>query len=205
MRYIEKYSYFCTITKTKIILNTTIMKNTLVGLVFLSVIWLSSCGGSATSENKPDSVLASKSAQSNTNAEALPVNNTSSEAVAEGAVVQLTKAMFLEKVYNYEKNPKEWVFAGDKPCIIDFYADWCRPCKMVAPIMVELAEKYKGQITIYKINTDQERELAQFFGIQSIPTMYFCPSGGAPQMTQGAMDKATYEKIISEVLLNNKK
>jgi len=181
------------------------MKNTFVGLVMLSVIWLSSCGGSATPENRPDSISPSNtSTQSNTTAEVQPVGNTSSAAASEGAVVQLTKAMFLEKVYNYEKNPKEWVFAGDKPCIIDFYADWCRPCKMVAPIMAELAEKYKGQITIYKIDTDKERELAQFFGIQSIPTMYFCPSDGDPQMTQGAMDKATYEKIITEVLLKKK-
>lgn len=205
MRYIKNIHIFAPSKKSNIILNTSSMKNTLVGLVLLSVIWLSSCGGAATPEKTPDEILATKSAQSNTSAEVLPVNNTSSAAVAEGAVVQLTKAMFLEKVYNYEKNPKEWVFAGDKPCIIDFYADWCRPCKMVAPIMAELAEKYKGQITIYKINTDQERELAQFFGIQSIPTMYFCPSEGDPQMTQGAMDKATYEKIITEVLLNNKK
>jgi thioredoxin len=118
-----------------------------------------------------------------------------------GAVVQLTKAMFLEKVYDYEKNPKQWSFAGDKPCIIDFYADWCRPCKMVAPIMEELAEKYKGQITIYKVNTDQERELAQFFSIRSIPTMFFCPSSGNPQLTQGALSKEEYEKLINEFLL----
>ena len=95
----------------------------------------------------------------------------------------LNKKTFLEKVFNYEAN-KEWKFEGELPCIIDFYADWCRPCKMVAPIMEELAEKYKGQITIYKINTDQERELAQFFSIRSIPTMFFCPSSGDPQLTQ---------------------
>jgi thioredoxin len=180
------------------------MKNTFVGLVLLSVIWLSSCGGAATPEKNPDSILATKSAQSTTNTDALPVNTASSPAISDGAVVQLTKAMFLEKVYNFEKNPKEWVFAGDKPCIIDFYADWCRPCKMVAPIMAELAEKYKGQITVYKINTDQERELAQFFGIQSIPTMYFCPATGDPQMAQGALPKETYEKVITDFLLQKK-
>lgn len=178
------------------------MKNTFVALAFLSVIWLSSCGGAATAEKKSDSTVSnSVNDQSAADAEVQTVSNTSLPTASDGAVVQLTKAMFLEKVYNYEKNPKEWAFIGDKPCIIDFYADWCRPCKMVAPIMAELAEKYKGQITIYKINTDQERELAQFFGINSIPTMYFCPANGDPQMTQGAMDKDTYEKIIAEVLL----
>ena len=178
------------------------MKNTFVALAFLSVIWLSSCGGAATAEKKSDSTVSnSVNDQSAANAEVQTVSNTSLPTASDGAVVQLTKAMFLEKVYNYEKNPKEWAFIGDKPCIIDFYADWCRPCKMVAPIMAELAEKYKGQITIYKINTDQERELAQFFGINSIPTMFFCPAKGDPQMTQGAMDKDTYEKIIAEVLL----
>jgi len=181
------------------------MKNTFVALAFLSVIWLSSCGGAATPEKKPGSTVSKDvNDQANTNAVAQPVNNTTETASSDGAVIQLTKAMFLEKVYNFEKNPKTWTFEGDKPCIIDFYADWCKPCKMVAPIMAELAEKYKGQITIYKINTDQERELAQFFGIRSIPTMYFCPSKGDPQMTQGAMDKETYEKIIAEVLLNKK-
>ena len=178
------------------------MKNTFVALAFLSVIWLSSCGGAATAEKKSDSTVSnSVNDQSAADAEVQTVSNTSLPTASDGAVVQLTKAMFLEKVYNYEKNPKEWAFIGDKPCIIDFYADWCRPCKMVAPIMAELAEKYKGQITIYKINTDQERELAQFFGINSIPTMFFCPAKGDPQMTQGAMDKDTYEKIIAEVLL----
>jgi thioredoxin len=181
------------------------MKNTFVALALLSVVWLSGCAGAASPENKPGtSVEANAKNEAIPNTVAEPVSNTSSSPAPEGAVVQLTKAMFLEKVYNYEKNPKEWVFEGDKPCVIDFYADWCRPCKMVAPIMAELAEKYKGQITIYKINTDQERELAQLFGINSIPTMYFCPADGKPQMTQGAMDKDTYEKIIAEVLLNKK-
>lgn len=181
------------------------MKNTLAALAFLSILWLSSCAGTASPENNTASSVPPKS---NNEEGAIPaaqsVAGNTTTATAEGAVIQLTKAMFLEKVYNYEKNPKEWVFEGDKPCIIDFYADWCKPCKMVAPIMAELAEKYKGQITIYKINTDEERELAQLFGIRSIPTMYFCPADGRPQMTQGAMDKATYEKIISEVLLNKK-
>ncbi|MFZ4547111.1 MAG: thioredoxin [Bacteroidales bacterium] len=177
------------------------MKNTFIGLIFLSLTWLSSCGNSASTENKPESaapLVSSEQIKSTTG------DQTASPVVPgneSGAVVQLTKAMFLEKVYDFEKNPKHWSFAGDKPCIIDFYADWCRPCKMVAPIMSELAEKYKGQITIYKVNTDQERELAQFFNIRSIPTMFFCPAKGDPQLTQGALAKEEYEKLINEFLL----
>lgn len=177
------------------------MKNSIIGIVFFSVVWLSSCNGAAKPENESD---LSKATLTNTQSSdaGLPEGNTTAVLPAEtGAVIQLTKAMFLEKVYNFEKNPKEWSFIGDKPCIIDFYADWCRPCKMVAPIMAELSEKYKGQIVIYKVNTDQQQELAQFFGIRSIPTMLFCPAKGDPQMTQGALPKENYEKIITEFLL----
>jgi len=180
------------------------MKNSFIGLVFLSIVWLSSCSGTAKPENLSDSTLAATTNIVVSDDGTTPIKNPSESANENGTVIHLTKAMFLEKVYNFEKNPKQWSYIGDKPCLIDFYADWCRPCKMVAPIMDELAEKYKGQIIIYKINTDKERELAQFFGISSIPTMLFCPAKGDPQMTQGALDKATYEKIITEVLLQKK-
>ncbi len=182
------------------------MKNTFLGLVFLSIVWLSSCGGSATPENKPDSAITATSMtdQDKPNNNAQPDNNTTSVSNESGEVVQLTKAIFLQHVYDFEKNPDKWTFKGDKPCIIDFYADWCRPCKMVAPIMDELSTKYKGQVTIYKVNTDQERELAGFFGIQSIPTVFFCPANGDPQMAQGAMPKESYEKAITDFLLKNK-
>jgi len=183
------------------------MKNTIIGLVFLSLIWLSSCGSSATAEDGKDSTVAAAGSESNNNSASTATgseNNASKTESAEAEVIQLTKAVFLEKVYDYEKNPKQWMYKGDKPCIIDFYADWCRPCKMVAPIMAEFAEKYKGQLVIYKVNTDQEKELAQFFGIRSIPTMFFCPTSGEPQMTQGALPKDTYEKVITEVLLQKK-
>ncbi len=178
------------------------MKNTFFGLIFLSIIWLSSCGGSLKSDPKSDTteVNTSLTEQSGTPTGDKPDNNASATA-AEGQVIMLTKAMFLEKVYDYEKNPKAWTFKSDKPCVIDFYADWCRPCKQVAPIMAELAEKYKGEIIIYKVNTDQERELAQFFEIRSIPTVFFCPPTGEPQMTQGALPKETFEKVITDVLL----
>ena len=111
----------------------------------------------------------------------------------------LTKETFLKKVFNYEQN-KEWKFEGDKPCIIDFYADWCGPCKMVAPILEELSEEYKGKVDIYKVDTEVEQELSAAFGIRSIPSMLFCPSDEQPQMAQGALPKHNLEQVIKEVL-----
>jgi thioredoxin len=115
----------------------------------------------------------------------------------------LTKQTFLEKVFNYEKN-KEWKFEGKLPCLIDFYADWCAPCKMVAPILEELNEEYKGKINIYKVNTEQEQELAAAFGISSIPSLLFCPIDGQPQMAMGALPKESMKKTIDDILLKNK-
>lgn len=117
------------------------------------------------------------------------------------ATTHLTKADFLAKVANYEANPTEWVYLGDKPCIIDFYANWCGPCKMVAPVLEELSEEYKEQIYIYKVNTEEEQELAGAFGIRSIPSILFCPMGAQPQMAAGALPKATFKQAIHEVLL----
>ena len=111
----------------------------------------------------------------------------------------LTKKDFLEKVFNFEKN-KEWKFEGDVPCLIDFYADWCQPCKMVAPILEELSDEYGDKINIYKVDTEAERELSAAFGIRSIPSMLFCPKDGEPQMAAGALPKQNLEQIISEVL-----
>ncbi len=115
----------------------------------------------------------------------------------------LTKQTFQEKVFNYEVN-KEWKFEGDLPCIIDFYADWCQPCKMVAPVLEELAEEYKGKINIYKVNTEAEQELAAAFGIQSIPSILFVPMGEQPQMAQGALPKESFKQVIEDVLLKAK-
>ena len=112
----------------------------------------------------------------------------------------LTKETFLKKVFNYEEN-KEWKFEGDKPCIIDFYADWCGPCKMVAPILEELSDEYEGKINIYKVDTEAEQELAAAFGIRSIPSMLFCPKEGQPQMAQGALPKESLIGAINDVLL----
>jgi thioredoxin 1 len=112
----------------------------------------------------------------------------------------LTKETFLEKVFNYEIN-QEWKFEGNLPCLIDFYADWCGPCKMVAPILEELSKEFDGKINIYKVNTEEEQELAAAFGIQSIPSMLFCPKDGKPQMAMGALPKQAMTDAINEVLL----
>ena len=115
--------------------------------------------------------------------------------------IHLTKAEFIAKVSNYEAGPTEWKYLGDKPCIIDFYAAWCGPCKTLAPILEDLAKEYDGQIYIYKVDTEAEQELAAAFGIRSIPTMLFCPMGEAPQMAQGALPKNELIKVIKDVLL----
>lgn len=111
----------------------------------------------------------------------------------------LTKEAFLEKVFNFKEN-KEWKFEGKKPALIDFYADWCGPCKMLAPILEELSEEYGDKIDIYKIDTEADQELSAAFGIRSIPSMLFCPTEGEPQMANGALPKADLERVISEVL-----
>lgn len=114
----------------------------------------------------------------------------------------LTKETFLTKVFNYEQN-QEWKFEGELPCLIDFYADWCGPCKMVAPILEELSKEFDGKINIYKVNTEVEQELAAAFGIQSIPSMLFCPKDGKPQMAMGALPKQAMTDAINEVLLSS--
>jgi thioredoxin len=113
---------------------------------------------------------------------------------------KLSKETFLEKVFNYEQN-KEWKYEGELPCLIDFYADWCGPCKMVHPILEELSKEYEGKIKIYQIDTEVEQELAAAFGIRSIPSLLFCPADGQPQMAQGALPKASLKKAIEEILL----
>lgn len=121
--------------------------------------------------------------------------------VQKNVPIHLTKAEFLSKVANFQTNSTEWKYLGDKPCIIDFYATWCGPCKMVAPILDDLAKEYNGQVYIYKVDVDAEPEIAAAFGIQSIPTLFFCPMTGNPQVSQGAMQKEDFKKMITDVLL----
>lgn len=113
-------------------------------------------------------------------------------------VEHLTLETFKTKVFNFEAN-KDWKFEGSKPCIIDFYADWCAPCRMVAPVLEQLADEYQGKVDVYKVNTEQQRELAGMFGIQSIPSLLFVPLDGQPQMAMGALPKDTFEKAFKDV------
>ncbi len=119
--------------------------------------------------------------------------------------VYLTTNDFKAKVWDYESNPQAFVYKGKLPCIIDFYADWCKPCKLVAPIMDELAKEYNGRVIVYKVNTDKERELASLFRVTSIPSILFAPVDGKPAMQPGALLKEDYIKIIDEFVLNIKK
>ncbi len=110
----------------------------------------------------------------------------------------LTKEMFKEKVFDFE-NEKEWKYIGEKPAVIDFYADWCGPCKTLSPIIDELSVEYAGKIDIYKVDTEQEQELAAMFGIRSIPSILFIPMEGQPQMAQGALAKNSFEQAFNDI------
>lgn len=112
----------------------------------------------------------------------------------------LTKQTFLEKIFNYEEN-KEWNYQGELPCVVDFWAPWCGPCRMVGPIIDELSEEYKGKVNFYKINTDEEQELAGVFGIRSIPSLLFVPKDGQPKMAVGALPKEAMKEAIEAELM----
>jgi thioredoxin 1 len=114
--------------------------------------------------------------------------------------IQLTTQDFKDKIFNYEQE-QDWKYTGTLPAIIDFYADWCGPCKMVAPVLEQLAKEYEGKLAIYKVDTEKEIEQASVFGIQSIPTFLFIPVQGAPSMQPGAFPKKTFQQVIEEYLL----
>jgi len=114
-------------------------------------------------------------------------------------IEHLTKETFKEKIFDFEQN-KDWKFEGDMPCLIDFYADWCQPCKMVAPVLEELSTEYKGKLNIYKVDTEDQQELAAMFGVKSIPSLLFVPMEDQPQMAMGALPKDSFEKAIKDVL-----
>lgn len=126
--------------------------------------------------------------------------NQGKKEVKSGEVIVMNKEMFLKDVFDYQTS-KEWKYKGDKPAIIDLYADWCGPCRMTAPIMKSLAKEYAEKIVIYKVNVDKEKELAALFNASSIPLFVFIPMKGEPQLFRGAASKATYKKAIDEFLL----
>lgn len=118
------------------------------------------------------------------------------------ATVQLTAEGFRENIFDYTKD-EEWKYAGSLPAIVDFYADWCGPCKAVAPVLEELSNEYDGKLVIYKIDTDKEEELSALFGIQSIPTLLFIPLEGAPMLQKGAIPKNAFQQVIEDRLLSS--
>jgi len=117
------------------------------------------------------------------------------------ATKHLTKAEFLEKVANFETSPNKWAFLGDKPAVIDFYAEWCGPCKSLSPIMEEVSDEFEGKVDFYKVDTEAEQELAAAFNIRSIPSILFIPKEGDPQMAQGLMPKSSLKEAVNTVLL----
>lgn len=134
---------------------------------------------------------------------AKPAKTVSSE---EHTTIKLSKAMFLEKVWNYENSPKEWIYKGDKPALIDFYADWCGPCKTAAPILEDVATEYKGKVAVYKVDTQVEQELAAVFGVKGIPAFLYIPMQGKPTMTSGIgrstdQTKKMFTDNIEKILL----
>src|SRR5574344_1152412 len=115
--------------------------------------------------------------------------------------IHLTKAEVLKRVCDFEANPQQWKYVGTVPCVVDFYATWCGPCKMISPLMEELAKEYEGKIVIYKVDVDQEQDIAAAFGVRSIPTLLWCPMTGNPTVTHGAMMKGDLKKMIDQTLL----
>lgn len=122
----------------------------------------------------------------------------------EGKVIQMDKQMFIDNVFDYTTGSTDWKYRGKKPAVIDFYAPWCAPCHMIAPLLKSLAKEYKNQIVVYKVNTDKQKELSAAMDIQSLPTVVFIPMTGQPQIIVGAANKATFRRAIEEVLLKTK-
>lgn len=137
---------------------------------------------------------------------AVAIQATNPSGNSDKATINITKADFLAKVMDYESNPSEWIYKGDKPCLIDFYADWCGPCRITSPILEELAQEYKDKIIVYKVNVDKEKELSQVFGVSGIPAFLYCPMEGKPSMTSGIArseeeTKKMFKNYIDTILL----
>ncbi|MEI6883744.1 MAG: thioredoxin [Bacteroidota bacterium] len=164
------------------------MKNTGFFLAVLVLLSLAACA-----ENPPNTGVNAASKQA------------ALEQTSQGKVVHLSQELFKQVVWDFKKNSASWLFEGDIPVIVDFYADWCRPCKALAPTLDELAMEYKGKIRIYKINTDENRELSGLMGISSIPALLFVPKTGKPSFSLGALPKDKLNTMINESLLKEKK
>lgn len=165
-------------------------------LPLLSAIAFTACGMSGNTASVGDSEKTAVTEKTETDKKDKQQKNNNTM-----KPIELNKEEFLKKVVDYQNNPNEWKYLGDKPALVDFYASWCGPCKMVAPILEELAAEYGDSIVIYKVNTEKEPELAGVFGIRSIPTLIFIPLEGDPRIAQGAMGKADFKKAIDSILL----
>lgn len=167
------------------------MRNLFIAILGLT-LFSTACNTNKSNEQKSSKTIEVNESDATTTAKTEPSN--------EGKVIHVTTAQFKDLVYNYDVNPGKWVYNDSVPCLIDFYADWCKPCKMIAPYMEELAAEYKGKVKIYKVNVDNERELASVFQARSIPLVVAVPKTGLPQPYAGAMDKSAYVQIIEEML-----
>ena len=169
-------------------------------LMMFAIVVVAITGCSQNKQNNKTSSVNAKEVQENSK-----VGNDASASddvnPTDGKVNYLTTADFKKKIMDYEKHTQEWVFEGDRPVVIDFYATWCGPCKRTSPVVEELAKEYQGKIVFYKVDVDKEQELAAVFGIQSVPTFLFIPVKGNPTAQMGAMQKADFEEIIKSVIL----
>ncbi len=157
-------------------------------ILALAVITLQSCNSSQAKNNN----------NSNDNGTS-PAETVAQKGNDDGGSVKLTKEKFLKEVWDYESSPQEWKYKGNKPALIDFYADWCGPCKIASPILEEISKEYAGKITIYKVDTEVERELASVFGISGIPAFLYIPKNGKPTMSSGiARTKEDTKKMFKE-------
>lgn len=171
------------------------MKRVIIPVAGILLMAVYSCGGKTTARNSE-----------------VPEVKTARDMEMSGdykGAIHLTGEDFIYRVINYEENPDQWMFRGDKPCLVDFYADWCPPCRIASPILEELAQEYHGQIYVYKVDVDKEKELATVFGVNNIPSFLYCSMDGKPVMMAGIArtpeeTKQLFRQQIENLLLKNK-
>lgn len=178
------------------------MKKLTTIVIFLSVVLLSVQAGTTQQKN----TTTKKTTTSQKVVAKKPVNTTVKKDSIKNTeqknhCIYITKADFIKKIANIDKDPNNWNYLGNKPCIIDFYTTWCGPCRTIAPVLEELAKEYEGKIYIYKVDAEKEKELARAFKVEAYPTLIFCPMKGNPQMAKGALPKAQLVEIINQLLL----
>jgi thioredoxin len=192
----------------------------MLGVLLVTALIASSCGNSGAKNERGSNPAANNTGSlaaepdQETAAPVTTVAETTSEAnggaltdtaMAKGGTILLNKSVFLTKVWDYEKSPQQWVYLGERPAIIDFYADWCGPCKIAAPILEEISHEFAGKVDVYKIDTQKEQELAAVFGIRGIPAFLYIPKNGQPTMTSGIArskedTKAMFVDNIKQIL-----